>query len=176
MAWNIISLKLQATCFYHIHRLHQLRHRVSQEVTQKLVLALVTSRLDYCNSLLAGLPKSSLEPLQRVQNAATWLMYGVSHFDHVTPSLIQLHWLPVSYRIKYKLCCLIHAVRYDRILSIWQTLYSQPTLLDCAVDFVPTPVQQWTTLCHGFALSSVIEHSHILVCPHGTLFPTTYIL
>ena len=55
-----------------------------------------------------------MEPLQHVQNAAARLVLGLSRFDHVTPSIIQLHWLPVYYRIKVKLCCLIHAIRYDR--------------------------------------------------------------
>ena len=103
-----------AACFYHIRRLRQIRRRVGQEVTQQLVLALIMSRLDYCNSVLAGLPMSTLEPLQRVQNAAARLVFGLGRFDHVTPSLIQLHWLPVSYRIKFKLCCFIHAVHYGR--------------------------------------------------------------
>jgi len=41
-------------------------------------------------------------------------VFGLSRFDHVTPTLIQLHWLPVSYRIKFKLCCLVHAILYGR--------------------------------------------------------------
>lgn len=59
-------------------------------------------------------PVSTLEPLQRVQNAAARLVFGLGRFEHVTPSLIQLHWLPVSYRIKFKLCCFIHAIHYGR--------------------------------------------------------------
>jgi len=103
-----------AACFYHIRHLRQIRRRVGQEVTQQLVLALIMPRLDYCNSVLAGLPMSTLEPLQCVQNAAARLEFGLGRFDHVTPSLIQLHWLPVSYRIKFKLCCFIHAIYYGR--------------------------------------------------------------
>jgi len=38
----------------------------------------------------------------------------LSRSDHVTPTLIQLHWLPVSYRIRFKLCCLVHAIHYGR--------------------------------------------------------------
>jgi len=55
--------KVASVCFYHIRRLRQIRRRVGQEVTTRLLLAMVTTRLDYCNSLLAGLPQSTLEPL-----------------------------------------------------------------------------------------------------------------
>jgi len=55
--------KIAAACFYHIRHLRQVRRRIGQEVTQQLVLALIISRLDYCNSVLAGLPTSTLQPL-----------------------------------------------------------------------------------------------------------------
>ena len=51
--------KVAATCFYQLRRLRQVRRRTGQEVTTQLILALVTSRLDYCNSVLAGLPQSN---------------------------------------------------------------------------------------------------------------------
>jgi len=76
------------------------------------------SRLDYNNSVLAALPTSTLQPLQSVQNAAARLVFGLSRSDHVTPTLIQLHWLPVSYGIKFKLCCLVHAIHYGRTRRI----------------------------------------------------------
>ena len=63
---------------------------------------------------LAGLPTSTLQPLQRVQNAAARLVFGLSRFEHVTPTLIHLHWLLVSYRIRFKLCCLVHAIHCGR--------------------------------------------------------------
>jgi hypothetical protein len=99
--------KTAATCFYHLRRLRQIRRRVGEDVAVRLVLALVTSRLDYCNSSLAGLPQSSLDPLQRVQNAAARLIFQLGPRDHVTPSLIQLHWLPVHFRVQFKLCLLM---------------------------------------------------------------------
>ena len=61
--------KVSAACFYHLRRLRQIRRRVGQAVVTRLVLAMITSRLDYCNSVLAGLPQSTLEPLQKAQNA-----------------------------------------------------------------------------------------------------------
>jgi len=77
--------------------------------TTRLVLATVTSRLDYCNAALAGLPQATVAPLQRVQNSATRLMFKLSSREHVTPCLLQLHWLPVRWRVQFKLCCIMHS-------------------------------------------------------------------
>jgi len=83
--------KVSAACFYHLRRLRQIRRHVGQAIVTRLMLAMITSRLDYCNSVLAGLPKqSTLEPLQKVQNCAARLIFNSSHHDHITPCLIQL--------------------------------------------------------------------------------------
>jgi len=102
--------KVASVCCYHIRRLRQIRRRVGQEVTTRLVLAMVTTRLDYCNSLLAGLPQSTLEPLQRVQNCAARLILNLRQRDHVTPALKQLHWLPIQARVQFKLYTLMHGI------------------------------------------------------------------
>ena len=59
---------------------------------------------------MAGLPKSTVEPLQRVQNAAARLILHLGMRDHVTPALRQLHWLPVHLCVKHKLCTMMHSV------------------------------------------------------------------
>ncbi len=65
--------------------------------------ALITSRLDYCNSLYLGISKSSIARLQLVKNAAAKFLKGQRKFDHVTPSLKSLHWLPAHLRIEFKI-------------------------------------------------------------------------
>ncbi len=65
-------------------------------------MALVLSRLDYCNALLAGLPASSIKPLQLIQNAAARLIFNEPKRTHITPLFINLHWLPIAAPIKFK--------------------------------------------------------------------------
>jgi len=100
--------RLTRTCFYHLRRIRCIRRQLSRDVTQRLVSAFVLSRLDYCNALLAELPASTLAPLQRVQNAAARLVLNLKPYDHITPALVELHWLPIKQRIAYKLCLLVH--------------------------------------------------------------------
>jgi len=95
------------TCFYHLRRLRSVSQQLGRDVTAKLVSAFVLSRLDCCNAVLTGLPASTLAPLQRVLSAAARVVVGLGPRDHVTPSLCELHWLPIAARIDYKLCLLI---------------------------------------------------------------------
>ncbi|KAI4904986.1 hypothetical protein NFI96_002411 [Prochilodus magdalenae] len=81
------------------------------EATQLLVQSLVISRLDYCNSLLAGLPLRAIRPLQLVQNAAARLIFNLPKFTHVTPLLRSLHWLPVVARIRFKTLMLAYKAK-----------------------------------------------------------------
>ena len=70
--------------------------------------------LHYYYLVLASVPLATLEPLQRVQNAAARLIFELSPREHITPSLLQLHCLPVSWRIQFKLCCITHSVHTGR--------------------------------------------------------------
>ena len=96
--------KITKSCFYQLRRIRPIHKQLGPVVTQRLVAAFVMSRIDYCNSVLAELPATTLATLQRVQNAAARLVLNLKRSDHITPALIQLHWLPVKFRIIYKLC------------------------------------------------------------------------
>ena len=78
------------------------------KTTVIIVQALVISRLDYCNSLLCGLPTILIKRLQRVQNAAARVIAKAGRRDHISPILFKLHWLPVEFRIKYKILLLTY--------------------------------------------------------------------
>ena len=92
--------------FYHLHNLRRIKKYLSRDSLITLVHAFITSCLDYCNGLLFGLPKAQIAKLQRVQNAAARLILGIGKFSHITPALYELHWLPVSLRIDYKISLL----------------------------------------------------------------------
>jgi len=68
----------------------------------------ITSKIDNCNVALAGLQQRDLDRIQSVLNAAARLTADACKFDHVTPLLVNLHWLRVPQRIQYKLCVLVH--------------------------------------------------------------------
>ena len=91
--------KVASSCFYQLRRLRQITRLVGQEVAAQLVSAFILSRLDCCNFVLAGLPRCTTEPMQRVLNAAARLVLNLRPRNHVTPALQQMHWLPIDYRL-----------------------------------------------------------------------------
>lgn len=89
-------------CFYHLRNIARIRRRLSDEECKIIVHAYVISRLDYCNVLLYGLPDTTLQILQRVQNYAARMIVRLGKDEHVTPVLHDLHWLPIKMRVHFK--------------------------------------------------------------------------
>ena len=81
----------------HIRNIGKIRHLLTQSITEKLVHAFITARLDYCNSILYGLPKRLIQRLQRIQNTAARLMTRTNRYDHITPVLKSLHWRAIIF-------------------------------------------------------------------------------
>ena len=96
--------------FYYLRRLRQVRQILSRDLRQRLVSALILSKIDYCNAVLVGLPASSLQPLKRLIRAAARYVADLGPFDSVSGTLKELHWLPIEQRIEYKLCLRMHSV------------------------------------------------------------------
>ncbi len=94
--------KTTRSCRFALFNIKRIRPFLSEHASQLLVQALVLSRLAYCNTLLAGLPASSIKPLQLIQNAAARLIFNEPKRMHVTPLFINLHWLPIAALIKFK--------------------------------------------------------------------------
>ncbi len=94
--------KTARSCRFALHNIRKISPFLTQHAARLLVQALVISRLDYCNALLAGLPSNTIKPLQMIQNAAARLVFNEPKRAHVTPLFVSLHWLPVAARIQFK--------------------------------------------------------------------------
>ena len=94
-------------CFYQLRQIRKIKRSLTANSITLLVLASVHSWLDYCNSVLYSLPWLRLQLLQSVLNSAAHLVGGLKRFDHISPVLIELHWLPYPQRVKYKVCMLM---------------------------------------------------------------------
>ena len=92
------------TCNFHIRNLYMIKDFVNKKNLVSLVHSLIVSKVDYCNSLLIGLPNITLKKVQSVLNKAARLIFSLPPRVPTTSSLIELHWLPLKARIEYKIC------------------------------------------------------------------------
>ena len=93
--------------FHQIRQLRQARSSLDTNSATILANALVTSKLDYCNSLLYSLPSTAIDRLQRVQNSlARIVIPTVERTEQITPTLRKLNWLPISQRIIFKIAAI----------------------------------------------------------------------
>ena len=95
---------LVRSCNFHIRNLYAVRRFMQKENIMSLVHSLILSKVDYCNSLFIGLPNVTLKKIQSVMNRAARLITQLPPRVSITPTLIDLHWLPVRARIEYKIC------------------------------------------------------------------------
>ena len=119
-----------SSSFYHIRQLRQIRSCLDTNSAVILANALVSSKLDYCNSLYFNLPARTLNRLQIVQNSlARVVVPSVKRREHISPTLRQLHWLPIKLRIEYKIASIV-----------FNTLHSkQPSYLaDLLIPYAPS--------------------------------------
>ena len=88
--------------FFYLQNISRIRKYISRHTAEILLHAFITSRLDFCNSLLNGLPKKTIKRLQHVQNAAARMVVLTPKHEHISPVLQKLYWLPVEHHIIFK--------------------------------------------------------------------------
>ncbi|KAL6458609.1 hypothetical protein MHYP_G00320810 [Metynnis hypsauchen] len=107
------------TAFLHLRNIAKIRNARSLRDAEVLIHAFITSRLDYCNSLLSGCTNTNLNKLQLVQNAAARLLTKTRTSDHISPVLSSLHWLPIKFRIDYKILLLTYKALHGPLRTCW---------------------------------------------------------
>ena len=104
---------------FHLRNIGRLRHLLSHHATAQLIHARISTRLDYCNSVLYNLPKSSILRLQRIQNQVVRILTRTHRRDHITVVLIDLHWLKIKERIVYKILIFTFKTFIDRTAPLY---------------------------------------------------------
>jgi Reverse transcriptase (RNA-dependent DNA polymerase) len=132
------SKHIDAVCrstHYHLRDLRRIRRILPSSALIPLANALVSCRLDYCNSLYSGIPITNLLRLQRIQNCVARVVTGTAKYEHITPVLKRLHWLPIKQRIDFKTSLLVHKSLHSgqpsylrSLLTIHERQYSTRSL------------------------------------------------
>ena len=110
------------TAIINLQWIKLIRPFLNIEACTTLMLMLVISHLDYCNSILVGLLDVSINQMQRVQNLAAKVILGKSKMDSAGECLLVLHWLPIHSRINYKIFTLVHKCIKGSALEYLQNL------------------------------------------------------
>ena len=132
-------------CYFHIRSLSKARPYLTRQAANQIAVSLIISKLDYCNSLLAGLPQTEITRLQAVQNAAARVVVKARKYDHISPILKDLHWLPIEDRIQHKILSTTYRAVNDKVpqyLSELVPLYTPTRSLRSATKLlldVPGP-------------------------------------
>ena len=83
----------------HLGGIGRIRNLLTFDATAQLIHALITSRLDFCNSILYSIPNKQIERLQRIRNHAARMLKCIPQRNHITPVLRELHWLRIHDKI-----------------------------------------------------------------------------
>jgi len=102
--------RICAGCYYRLRQLRRIRRSLDSDSLATLVYAVVNSRIDYCNTVLVGAPRTVTDKLQRVLNAAARVVTGTRKFDRGLGQILhdELHWLDVPDRVFFKLAVIVH--------------------------------------------------------------------
>jgi len=143
-----MTTHVSAVCrapYYQLRQLHPIIRLLSSDTAKLLVQAFFSTRLDYCNSLLYMISDELYRRLQAVQNASARLITNTRRCEHITPVLQQLHWLPVSQRVQFKIAVLVYeaCVPGGRLPTC--VCHSTPTTAFVGHRHVPSTADQHTS-------------------------------
>ena len=110
------------TSYMQLRTLQKIKPYLDRETLEIVIHAFVSSKLDFCNSLLYGASQQQIRKLQLIQNAAARLLTGTKKSEHITPILRNLHWLPIISRIKFKILVIVYKTLHRQSPQYLQNL------------------------------------------------------
>ena len=174
--------------YYQLTKIRQIQKYMEKQAVESLVHSFVTSHMDYCNSLLYGCPAFLIGKhgkLQRLQNCAARVITGTIKYDHITPVLKELHWLPIVHRIDYKIALLTYKCLHGQAPEYLKDLISkynpQRQLRSSKLNLLNIPLTNTKTLgpraftySSPFVWNSLPEHVKIQdsICNFKTALKT----
>ena len=172
LSFNSHIKQVSRTAFFHLRNIAKIRSFLSFKNAEQIIHAFVTSRLDYCNSLLSGCPNSSVRTLQLVQNAAARILTRTGNREHITPVLASLHWLPVKLRIEFKILLITYKTLHQQGPSYIEELlevYRPPRALrsESAGLLVTRQVQKSRTGGRSFSYMAPLLWNHLPASVRG---------
>ena len=115
MTFKSYIINFPKNCLFKLRNMYSVRRCISTDAAKVMVQTKITSKLDYCNAMLYGLPASSLSYLQSAQNTAARFISQTRKYDHIKPVMKDLHWLPIRSRIEYKILIMVYKSLHGRI-------------------------------------------------------------
>ena len=168
---QISQTRANRASFYHNRDLRRIRKSLSLDLAKQIAVALVSSKLDHCNSLFHNMPEKDIARLQRVQNCLAREVTNAPRFSRSVPILKRLNWLPVKFRIHFKICAITFRTLKENNLHIW-LIY----LFGRNAQNIHAPLNQIDLLFLVLRLRLGQELSLNLVQPYGTPCLCQYVM
>ena len=161
--------------YFHIRALRHIRSSLTTDAAKTVASAIVGSRLDYCNSLLAGTSVLNLSRLQLVQNTLARVVAQKPRYCRITPVLIDLHWLPVRQRIEFKIATtafkVLHYQQPSYLAEILPRYTPSRSLRSSASTTISVPLRK-TSMVFSKSFSSVASNIWNKLPGHLSSVPT----
>ena len=170
MKWTIHINKMISNIYITLKKIAHIRDLLTEDATKTVVQTLVTSKLDYCNSVLQHTPQYNIEKLQRLQNMACRIVKRLSKYDLVSEALKDLHWLPIHEHIMFKTCMIMYkCITGSAPLYLQELVINKHNRKLCSSSSKKLPVNRCrTSMVQNSSFSSWAQDSGIQY--HITLF------
>ena len=98
---QISATRICRSINFHLQNIGRVRNLITTDSAAQLIHALISSRLDFCNSILYNLSNNKIERLQRIQSQAARILTRSSRRNYITPVVRDLHWLRFNNKIMF---------------------------------------------------------------------------